>query len=420
MPMSGTFHQRLIPQLREIALEFGTPFHIYDETGIRETCRQFRSVAKAIPFKQYFAVKALPNPYILAILQEEGMGFDCASVPEIELALLAGARGNDIFFTSNNTRPDEFEAAVRAGAVVNLDDICFLDTLRPFPERVCFRMAAGALDQKCTFMGAAENSKFGVPHSELVQAFRRAKDLGAKRFGLHAMLCSNQRSAERVLDVAELVITHALHVAESADVALDFVNIGGGIGIPYRPDEEAFNFPFFSDGLAKLHGKHFADTTQLYTECGRYVTGPHGVLVTAVNTVMHKFRTFIGVDAGMSALMRPALYPDAYHHITAPFVERPPVTADIVGSLCENNDKFATGRLLPEPQRGDLIVIHDTGAHGAAMGFNYNGRLRPKELLLQQNGTVKLIREAETTRHYLSTIPDFDRFSASLAEEKNY
>lgn len=416
MPMPEKFHQRLIPKLRDIALEFGTPFHIYDETGIRETCNQFRSVAKAIPFKQYFAVKALPNPYILAILQEEGIGFDCASVPEIELASLAGARGTDIFFTSNNTQPDEFKAAFKAGAIVNLDDICFLDTLRPFPECICFRMAAGALDQKCTFMGAAENSKFGVPYSELAQAFLRAKGLGAKHFGMHAMLCSNQRSAERVLDVAELVITHALHVAESAGVNLEFVNIGGGIGIPYRLDEEVFDFPLFADGLAKLHRKYLADTTQIYTECGRYVTGPHGVLVTAVNTVMHKFRTFIGVDAGMSALMRPALYPEAYHHITVPFVERPPITADIVGSLCENNDKFATNRLLAEPRYGDLMVIHDTGAHGAAMGFNYNGRLRPKELLLQQNGTVKLIREAETTRNYLSTIPEIERFSASVQD----
>nr|WP_241391680.1 diaminopimelate decarboxylase [Yersinia frederiksenii]ULG19790.1 diaminopimelate decarboxylase [Yersinia frederiksenii] len=411
MPMSENFHQRLIPKLRDIALEFGTPFHIYDEIGIRETCRQFKTISEKIPFKQYFAVKALPNPYILDILIKEGMGFDCASVPEIELASLVGARGQDIFFTSNNTRSDELEAAFKAAAIVNLDDTCFLDTIHPFPDLICFRMAAGALDQKCTFLGAAENSKFGVPYSELAEAFRRAKSLGAKRFGVHAMLCSNQRSAEMVLNLAELVINHALQIAKSADIDLEFVNIGGGIGIPYRPEEEVFNFPVFADGLTELHSRYFGDTTRIYTECGRYVTGPHGVLVTTVNNIMRKYRTFIGVDAGMSALMRPALYPDAYHHITVPFVESAPIIADVVGSLCENNDKFAIGRSLAEPQRGDLMVIHDTGAHGAAMGFNYNGRLRPKELMLRQDGTVALIREAETTRDYFSTIPQIERFS---------
>ncbi|CAI2534966.1 Diaminopimelate decarboxylase [Serratia ficaria] len=410
MPMSKDYHQRLMPKLKDIALEFGTPFHIYDEIGIREVCRQFKTISDKIPFKQYFAVKALPNPYILEILFDEGMGFDCASIPEIELASLVGAHGHDIFFTSNNTRQDEFEAAFRAAAIVNLDDACFLDTIYPFPELACFRMAAGSLDQKCTFMGATENSKFGVPYSELVETFLRAKSLGANRFGFHAMLCSNQRSAEMVLNTAELVVNHALQIAKSADINFEFVNIGGCIGIPYRPEEDSFNFPVFANGLAELHNRYFDDNTRIYTECGRYVTGPHGVLVTTVNNIMSKFRTFIGIDAGMSALMRPAIYPDAYHHITLPFVNRTPIIADIVGSLCENNDKFAIARSISEPQHGDLMLIHDTGAHGAAMGFNYNGRLRPKELMLRQDGSVMLIREAETTRHYFSTIPHIDMF----------
>ena len=413
MPMSESFSLRLIPKLREIAQEFGTPFHIYDETGIRETCRYFRTISDTIPFKQYFAVKALPNPYIMEILLEEGMGFDCASVPEIELAMLVGARGDEIFFTSNNTSKEEFDAAFKAEAIINLDDICFLDSISSFPELICFRMAAGNLDRKCTLMGEAEQSKFGVPYADLAEAFSRAKELGARRFGFHAMLCSNQGSAETVLEVAELIINHALKAASDADIKLEFVNIGGGIGIPYRPGEDDFDFVLFADGLKKLHSKYFADSTKLYTECGRYVTAPHGALVTKVNTVMHKFRTFIGVDAGMSALMRPALYPDAYHHITVPFATKAPIVADVVGSLCENNDKFAIQRVLPEPDIGDLMVVHDSGAHGASMGFNYNGRLRPKELLLQQDGSVKIIREAETLSHYLSTIPDIAVFSVS-------
>ncbi len=418
MPMSEGFNQRLLPRLKEIAQRFGTPFHIYDEQGIRETCRQFRTLADAMPFKQYFAVKALPNPYILDILYQEGMGFDCASVPEIALASLVGAGGQDIFFTSNNTRKEEFEAAFKAEAIINLDDMCFLDTLHPFPELISFRMTADTSDRKCTFMGAAESSKFGVPYSELAEALRRAKQRGAKHFGLHAMLCSNQTSADSVLDVAELVIRQALTVAARANINLQFVNIGGGIGIPYRPDDAPFNFSLFAEGLVKLHRTYFNDATQIYTECGRYITGSHGVLVTTVNNIMHKFRHFIGVDASMSALMRPALYPDAYHHITLPFVDRPPVIADVVGSLCENNDKFAIARSLSAPQPGDVMVIHDTGAHGASMGFNYNGRLRPKELLLQQDGSVKLIRKAETIRDYCSTIPELQRFSQQCFDEK--
>lgn len=419
MPMSESFQRRLVPDLKRLAAEFGTPFHIYDEQGIRETCRRFRTLAQNLRFKQYYAVKSLPNPHILKILFEEGMGFDCASVPEIELARLVGAEGEEIFFTSNNTHPDEFRAALNVGAIVNLDDACFLDTLRPFPNLACFRMAAGDLDRSCVFMGAAEDSKFGVPYLRLEEAYRRARQLGATRFGFHAMLCSNQTSVEKVLDLADVILRHAARLSESLGIALDFVNIGGGIGIPYRPDDAEFDFAAFAEALPKLRARYFDERTAIFTECGRYVTGPHGVLVTSVVNVMHKFRTHIGVDAGMSALMRPAMYPNAYHHITLPFVDAAEIVADVGGSLCENNDKFAIQRSLPEPKSGDLMLVHDTGAHAAAMGFTYNGRLRPKELLLRADGSVSLIRHAETFDDYIATVPMIgDVFGAPATQQK--
>jgi len=420
MPMSEGFQSRLIPRLKEIANHYGTPFHIYDEEGIRRTCREFRALSEKLPFKQYYAVKSLPNPHILKILFEEGMGFDCASVPELRLARLAGASGEELFFTSNNTQPDEFEAARSAGAIINLDDTCFLDTLRPFPELACFRMAAGDLDRNCSFMGDAMGSKFGVPHARLADAYRRARDLGATRFGLHAMLCSNQLSSAGALELSALVLERAAHLRDSLGIHFEFVNIGGGIGIPYRPGDAVFDFAAFADGIIRAHARYFDTRTSIFTECGRYVTGPHGVLVTGVTNVMHKFRTHIGVDSGMSALIRPAIYPDAYHHITLPFVDKAPITADVVGSLCENNDKFAIQRLLPAPERGDLMIVHDTGAHGAAMGMTYNGRLKPKELLLKADGTVSLIRKAETTDDYLSTISMIENFEVPEAKVSRY
>lgn len=417
MAMSNGFQQRLHPKLTEIAAEYGTPFHVYDEQGIRESCRRFGLLSDSMSFRQYFAVKAQPNPHILEILFEEGMGFDCASVPEIELARMVGADGEDIFFTSNNTQPDEFRAALDVEAIVNLDDTCFLDTLRPFPGLACFRMAAGDLDRNCVFMGAAEDSKFGVPYLRLEDAYRRAIQLGSTRFGFHAMLCSNQTSAERVLDLADVIMQHASRLAASLGIGLEFVNIGGGIGIPHKPDDADFDFPAFVEGLPKLRSRYFGDETSVFTECGRYVTGPHGVLVTSVVNVMHKFRTHIGVDAGMSALMRPAMYPNAYHHITLPFVDGEQIVVDVGGSLCENNDKFAIQRSLPEPKPGDLMIVHDTGAHGASMGFTYNGRLRPKEILLKADGTVSLIRNAETFSDYISTIARIEDFYRRPAAE---
>ncbi|MBL4898080.1 MAG: diaminopimelate decarboxylase [Colwellia sp.] len=404
MPLSSSFEGRLVPNLNAIAQEFGTPFHIYDETGIRETCRQFKTLGDAGSFRQYYAVKALPNPHILQILYEEGMGFDCASVPEVNVAQQVGAQGEDIFFTSNNTQDFEFDVARAAGAILNLDDICFLDTLRPFPDLACFRISVGGLDRQCEFMGLPEESKFGVRIDQLEAAYTRARDLGATRFGIHAMLCSNECDVNRALELVEVILSRSAELAATLGLTFEFINVGGGIGIPYRPDDTAFDFGHFAAELPKLKAKYVGSETAIFMECGRYVTGPHGVLVTRVTNIMEKWRTMIGVDTGMNALMRPALYSTAYHHITLPFSGGMPVTADVVGSLCENNDKLAIQRELPMPERGDLMMIHDTGAHAGSMGFTYNGRLRPQELILRTSGRVEQIRRAETSGDYFATI----------------
>jgi len=409
MPISSAFSSRLVPNLSAIAETFGTPFHIYDEAGIRETCRRFRALEATGPFRQFFAVKALPNPHILRILAEEGMGFDCASVPELELAKMAGVTGEGIFFTSNNTQPHEFARARALGAILNLDDASFVELLDPMPELACFRLSANGLARNCRFMGPAEESKFGVPEHELEDAYRRVRARGATRFGAHAMLCSNETDADRALELVEAILDRAARLAEALDETLEFVNIGGGIGIPYRPDDPTFDFDRFADGLVGLKRQYFGHVmadTAIFMECGRYVTGPHGVLVTEVTHRMTKWREMIGVDANMSALMRPAMYPDAYHHVTLPFSDGPEILADVVGSLCENNDKFAIQRRLPRPERGDLLMVHDTGAHGLSMGFTYNGRLRPQELLLRPDGRVDRIRRAETEADYFATIVD--------------
>jgi diaminopimelate decarboxylase len=408
MPISPGFEVRLEQRLIGIAREFGTPFHIYDEEGIRKTCQKFAALEAIGPFRQYFAAKALPNPHVLKIIAQEGMGLDCASVPELELAEMAGLTGESIFFTSNNTQDYEFAAARRMGAIINLDDSCFLETLDPFPDLACFRINVNGLARNCRFMGSAGESKFGVPEPQLEETYIKARELGATRFGVHAMLCSNELDVNRALELAGVILARAARLSDAIGEPLEFINIGGGIGIPYHVNQPEFDLERFAAGLAQLKCSHFPKSGKgpaIFMECGRYVTGPHGVLVTKVVNVMRKWRNFIGVDAGMSALMRPALYPDAYHHITLPFTDGPEIIADVVGSLCENNDKLAIQRSLKRPDKGDLMVIHDTGAHAGAMGFTYNGRLRPKELLMRCDGSVMLIRRAEEShRDYFSTI----------------
>lgn len=409
MPLHDSFKARLYPLLPALAEHFGTPFHIYDEAGIRATGDALtRAFAGAPGFREYFAVKALPNPHILRIMHEIGFGFDCSSIPELLLSRGVGASGESIMFTSNNTSPQEFAAALEdGGCILNLDDISLLDQLPVLPDLICFRYNPGARRTGNAIIGKPEEAKFGVAHSQILEAYRRAYSRGVRRFGLHTMLVSNERDYRYMVQTAHMLLELADWIGRELDIRFEFINIGGGLGIPYRPEDTPLDIEALGREVAALFGESpYAPC--LYMESGRYITGPHGALVTQVINRKETYRTYIGVDANMSALMRPGMY-GAYHHIEV--LNKPAdgklETVDVVGALCENNDKFAVERPLPRTQPGDLLVIHDTGAHGHAMGFNYNGRLRPKELLLCADGTVKLIRRAETVEDYFRTL-DFE------------
>lgn len=405
MPISPNFRRRLYPHLDAIAAHFGTPFHLYDETGIRQTVQHLYRAFQAFDFREYYAVKALPNPHILRLLYEEGCGFDCSSIPELMLARQIGATGDAIMFTSNNTTPEEFAfAAGQGGCILNLDDISLLDRVAPFPDLISFRLNPGS-EVGNAIIGKPREAKFGVPGAQIADAYRRARERGARRFGLHAMIVSNERDAAVLLAVVQTLCQTAQQLQAELGIRLAFINIGGGLGIPYRPGEPALDVNALADGIAALWEDAGLTGTRLYMESGRYVTGPHGVLVTRVINQKASYRRYIGVDANMSALMRPALY-GAYHHIEVPGkpLDDNAQVVDVVGALCENNDKFAVQRPLPPVEVGDLLVIHDTGAHGHAMGFNYNGRLRPQELLLRRDGTVARIRRAETPDDYFATL----------------
>ena len=418
MPMSKAFEARLYPRLEEIAAHFGTPFHIYDETGIRETGERLKKAFANIDgFREYFAVKALPNPAILAIMAEMGFGFDCSSVAELVLARRVGGRGEDLMFTSNNTTRTEFVRAMAdGGSIVNLDDISLLGNLPAVPERICFRYNPGERRTGNAIIGTPVEAKYGVSHDQLIPAYAKAKALGSKRFGLHTMLASNERDHTYMVQTAAMLLEEARRIMEKLDIRFEFINIGGGLGIPYRPNDAPLNLEAMGTAITNLFHEFFRETgsrPRLYMESGRFITGPHGALVTTAINRKDIYRTYIGVDASMSALMRPGMY-NAYHHITVPGKnDADTQVVDVVGSLCENNDKFAVQRRLPAIEKGDRVVIHDTGAHGHAMGFNYNGQLRPKELLLRADGTVELIRREERLDDYFATL-DFtdDRLEA--------
>jgi diaminopimelate decarboxylase len=410
MPMSAAFENRLYPALREIVDHFGTPFHIYDEAGIRETGDTLKSAFSQLGgYREYFAVKALPNPAILGIMAEMGFGFDCSSIPELVLARQAGAGGMDIMFTSNNTSAEEFHAAAEeGGCILNLDDISLIPKVPRMPELVCFRYNPGPSRTGNSIIGNPEESKYGVTGEQLPEAYGKAKALGARRFGLHTMVVSNEINYEYMVQTAAMLLELADRIGKDLDIRFEFLNIGGGFGIPYRPGTGPLNLEAMGreiTGLFLNFEKRAGYRPRLFTESGRYMTGPHGVLVT--RAINHKsiYRKYVGVDACMSALMRPGMY-GAYHHITVPGKNGSPDTAtvDVVGSLCENNDKFAIQRSLPKIEDGDILCIHDTGAHGHAMGFNYNGRLRPQELLLKTDGSVELIRRAETMADHFATL----------------
>ena len=410
MPMSSSFERRLYPIVEEIVARFGTPFHIYDETGIRETGQSLiNAFSKLNGFREYFAVKALPNPGILNIMRDLGFGFDCSSIAELILSRQVGARGDDIIFSSNNTSHEEFIIAAKDdGCILNLDDISLLPKVPRMPELICLRYNPGPKRTGNSIIGNPVESKYGVSHGRLAEAYKAAREFGAKHFGLHTMLVSNELNYEYMVETAAMLLEVAEWINEELGIVFDFINIGGGLGIPYKPEDNPLDLHKMAEEITTL----FADfqkrndyVPKLTMESGRFMTGPHGVLVT--RAINHKdiYRKYIGVDASAAALMRPGLY-GAYHHITVvgKKMESCAGLVDVVGPLCENNDKFAIQRALLEIEDGDILCVHDTGAHGHAMGFNYNGRLRPKELLLHSDGTVELIRREETVEDYFATL----------------
>ena len=341
-------------------------------------------------------------------MREMGFGFDCSSIPELVLSRMAGGCGEDIMFTSNNTTPEEFAAAgAEGGSSINLDDVSLVDKLSPFPELISFRYNPGPRRTGNTIIGNPVEAKYGVSHEQIVSAYRMAIARGARRFGLHTMVASSELDYRHIVATARMILEIAALVGRRTGIQFEFINIGGGIGIPYQPDQATFDLTALAREITDLF-RSFQSANGyrpgLAMECGRYMTGPHGVLVTRAINRKSIYRDYVGVDASMSALMRPAMY-GAYHHITVPGRKNgtPLKVVDVVGALCENNDKFAVQRALPSIDEGDLLVIHDTGAHGHAMGFNYNGRLQPKELLLKTDGTVELIRREQRLDDYLAT-----------------
>jgi diaminopimelate decarboxylase len=410
MPISTDFRHRLFPALADIAAHFGTPFHIYDEIGIRATGAALKQAFSSIEgFREYFAVKALPNPRMLSIMRDMGFGFDCSSVAELVLSRGIGARGEDIMFTSNNTSESEFHAALAdGGCILNLDDITLFPKLPVVPDLICFRYNPGARRAGNAIIGSPLEAKYGITHEQFLNAYAMARDHGIQRFGLHTMLISNERDSRYMAQTITMLLDMIEWAGHELDIKFEFINIGGGLGIPYRPEDIPLDIQALgasaATSLAQFSAKH-RYMPKLYMESGRYITGPHGVLVTRAINHKHTYRHYVGVDASMSALMRPGMY-GAYHHIEVlgKTDASSQQTVDVVGSLCENNDKFAIQRQLPTIDDGDLLIIHDTGAHGHSMGFNYNGKLRPKELLLTADGSVELIRREETLADYFATL----------------
>ncbi len=408
MPMSPEFQQRLTPVMEEVAAHFGTPFHIYDETGIRATGEALKSAFASIDgFREYFAVKALPNPAILQIMHSMGFGFDCSSIPELYLSRNAGGHGEEIMFTSNNTSDEDFNAAATdGGSILNLDDISLISKVPKMPEMVCFRYNPGDRRTGNSIIGNPLEAKYGLSHEQLLDAYRMVQERGAKRFGLHTMLASNELNYSYMVETANMLLQTVEWISSELDIRFEFINIGGGLGIPYKPEDNPLDLSSMASEITAI----FADFKQsngyapkMYMESGRYITGPHGVLVTRAINRKEIYHTYVGVDSCMSALMRPGIY-GSYHHIDVLGKSGNNEVVDVVGSLCENNDKFAIQRNLPPIEDGDLLYIHDTGAHGSAMGFNYNGKLRPQELLLRSDGTIELIRREETIEDYFATL----------------
>jgi diaminopimelate decarboxylase len=399
--------------IEEIIQEYPTPFHIYDEKGIRRTARRLNNAFSWNKgFKEFFAVKALPNPHILKILKQEKFGTDCSSLPELILSEKVNIIGEDIMFTSNDTPYNEFKKAYELGAIINLDDITHIDILEKvagIPELISFRYNPGPSRTGNAIIGKPEEAKYGLTKKQIFEAYKIMKDKGVKRFGIHTMVASNELNPDYFVETAEMLINLIIEIYRELNITFEFMNMGGGIGIPYKEEDKDVDLEYISEKIKNLYTKKIENTPlhplKIYMENGRMITGPHGYLVTRVIHKKNTYKKYIGVDANMANLMRPAIY-GAYHHITVLGKENEPHDHiyDVVGSLCENNDKFAINRKLPKIDIGDILVIHDTGAHGHAMGFNYNGKLRSAELLLTEDNKIKLIRRAETIEDYFATL----------------
>ena len=408
-------------ELQTLTEKYETPFYLYDEKAIRENIRRFTKAFSIFPgFKEHFAVKACPNPYILKILRSEGCGADCSSLPELILAENAGIAGEDVMFTSNETPAKEYIYANLKGNIINLDDIThipFLEkTLGFLPEIISFRYNPGPLKEGNAIIGKPEEAKYGLTEEQIFEAYKICKDKGVKRFGLHTMVASNELNPDYFVETATLLFNLAAKVKEKVGITFEFINLGGGLGIPYKPGDKAVDYDSIARGIRESYDAIVVpaglDPLKIYWECGRPITGPYGWLVTRAIHEKHIYRDYIGVDASMADLMRPGMY-GAYHEVTVSGKENAPKNKvyDVVGSLCENCDKFAVQRQLPEIQIGDLLIIHDAGAHGRAMGFNYNAKLRCGELLLRQDGSVVEIRRRETVDDYFATL-DFKGLSS--------
>lgn len=406
-------------QLDEIMKKYPTPFHLYDEKGIRKNMQALKEAFAWNPgYKEYFAVKATPNPFLIDILREYGCGCDCSSYTELLLSDAMGVKGEDIMFSSNDTPREEYELAHKLGAIINLDDITHIDfleeTIGEIPETISCRYNPGGLFKISNdIMDNPGDAKFGMTTEQLFEAFKILKSKGAKEFGIHAFLASNTVTNEYYPMLAKVLFEVAVKLQKEVGIHIKFINLSGGIGIPYTPDQEPNDIRAIGEGVREVYNEVLVPAgmgdVALYTELGRFMLGPYGCLVTKAIHEKHTHKEYIGVDACAVNLMRPAMY-GAYHHITVMGKEDAPCDHkyDVTGSLCENNDKFAIDRMFPKIDMGDVLVIHDTGAHGFSMGYNYNGKLKSAEILLKEDGSTKLIRRAETPKDYFATFDSTD------------
>ena len=404
-----------LEQLQELSKQFPTPYHLYDEKGIRENARKLKQAFSWNPgFREYFAVKATPNPTLMTILHEEGCGMDCSSLTELMLCDRVGIQGKEIMFSSNDTPAEDFQLAAQLGATINLDDITHIDflekTIGYIPERIsCRYNPGGYFEISNTIMDSPGDAKYGLTKPQMFQAFRLLKEKGAKEFGIHAFLASNTTTNDYWPTLAMQLFRLAVELKEDVGVHIGFINLSGGVGIPYRPDQQPADILEIGEKVRRVYEQILVPAgmgdVAICTELGRFMLGPYGCLVTRAIHMKHIHKDYVGVDACACNLMRPAMY-GAYHHITVMGKEDAPEDhlSDVTGGLCENNDKFAVDRWLPRVDIGDYLVIHDTGAHGHSMGYNYNGKLRSAEVLLCEDGSAKLIRRAETPEDYFATL----------------